>query len=193
MHWQCDFLIHIRCTKNHLNWKMERHEACNFRKVISQSVAMLKHVNFRCVLAMLLSHTGIWRTKFRWQDLCMNSLFQYRGLAFPIQCLTFLNGMQVQLFAVPDFNRVSMRGSLLDHLACSSQKSLFVLKICLFRFNILSLNTINVGFGKFGLSSKTFRSLAAANICVVYCQLWFGYGQFKEPTIMNVAWWNFLI
>ena len=167
--------------------------ACNFRKVISQSVAMLKHVNFRCVLAMLLSHTGIWRTKFRWQDLCMNSLFQYRGLAFPIQCLTFLNGMQVQLFAVPDFNRVSMRGSLLDHLACSSQKSLFVLKICLFRFNILSLNTINVGFGKFGLSSKTFRSLAAANICVVYCQLWFGYGQFKEPTIMNVAWWNFLI
>ena len=53
--------------------------ACNFRKVISQSVAMLKHVNFRCVLALLVSHTGIWRTKFGWLDLCMNSLFQYQG------------------------------------------------------------------------------------------------------------------
>ena len=45
----------------------------------SQSVAMLKYVNFRCVLAMLVSHTGIWRTKFRWLDLCMDSLFHYQG------------------------------------------------------------------------------------------------------------------
>ena len=80
--------------------------------------------------------------------------------------------MQVQLFAVPDFYRVSMRGSLGDHPACSSQSQLFVLKICLFRFNIL--NAINVGFGKFGLSSNTFRS--------------FGCSQYLRRVLSVVIW-----